>query len=498
MRIVSSPPAASLKSADIIGIGCFEDAKHFSLQSATLEPAARDKIQKILKSKSFSGKAGETFFIPAATRSAGSVYLIGLGPKEKFTLEKVRRAAAKLLSQAKAFRHESLRLELDGFDAGFSAGEIAQAAVEGLRLADYRFDKYKSKPAPESPVKEASLISSAKSGVARALREGEALCEAVSFARDLANEPANVMTPARLAQAARKMASESSLSCRVLAKPELQRLGMGGILGVSQGSAFGPQLIVLESRGRSRRGASSRPIVLVGKGVTFDSGGISLKPGANMDKMKFDMSGAAAVIATMKAAAALRLPLCLVGLVPVVENMPSSTAQRPGDIIRCFNGKTVEVLNTDAEGRLILADALAYAERWKPHAMVDIATLTGACAATFGDVTSAVMGTDADLVHRLIEAGERAGERCWELPLWDEYSESIRATYADIQNISKAQAGTITAGMFLKEFASHTKAWAHLDVAGTAWTDHAKPLAAVGSTGVGVRLLVQLLKSYAE
>ena len=302
------------------------------------------------------------------------------------------------------------------------------------------------------------------------------------------------MTPAKLAQTAKEMAFKNNLKCKVLGKSEIKRLGMGGIIGVSQGSAQEPRFIILENKVKNPK--FKNPVVLVGKGITFDTGGISIKPSNDMDKMKFDMCGAAAVIGTMKVVANLRLPIKVVGLTPVCENMPGGRAQRPGDIVRCLNGKTVEVLNTDAEGRLILADALSYAARYKPKAVIDIATLTGACAATFSDLASGLMGTDPELVGRIQAAGEYTGERCWELPLWEEYGELIKATYADIQNISKKSAGTITAGMFLKEFADHTQSWAHLDVAGTAWADNPKPLSPIGATGVCVRLFVRLLKSY--
>jgi len=487
--------AGTRKSADLVGVGCFEGDKRPLAAASSLDTVTRERIQKALSGKQFSGRNGESFFIPLGTNGVASVFLIGLGRREKYDREKTRRAAAKLLGHAKTFRYETLRIELDSFAEGFGPEDAAAAAVEGLRLSDYRFDKYKTKPAPAPRVAEVELLTAGKHrlpALKRAIAAAEILSEGVLCARDLANEPANVMTPERLAAAAREMASQHGLICRVFDRAAIRRLKMGGVLAVSQGSSHEPRFIALENRAKP----GSRPIVLVGKGVTFDSGGISIKPSGDMDKMKFDMSGAAAVIGAMRVIARLKLPVRVVGLAPAVENMPSSTAQRPGDIIRCLNGKTVEVLNTDAEGRLILADALAYAERYKPRAIVDIATLTGACAATFGDLTCGVMGTDPELVRSLIEAGKKTGERCWELPLWDEYFESIRATYADIQNISKKNAGTITAGMFLKEFAGHTSAWAHLDVAGTAWADNPKPLAAVGSTGFGVRLLVELVKSY--
>ena len=439
---------------------------------------------------------------------AGKVISIGLGNKEKYTLEKARRAAAKAVSQAKGFSAgggpasggQALLVDIESFLGGLGLEDLTAAFVEGIRLSGYRFEKYKSKPSPKTTLKEISLSfktkksSSEASAIRKAHREAEVISGAVYFTRDLANEPANVMTPPALAAAAKEMAKKNGLLFRVLGKEEMKKLGMGGILGVSQGSSFPPQLIILENKAGSK---DQKPVVLVGKGITFDTGGISIKPSGDMDKMKFDMCGAACVIGAMKAAANLKLKVKVIGLVPVCENMPGSKAQRPGDIIRISNGKTVEVLNTDAEGRLILADALSYAKHFSPRAIVDIATLTGACAATFSDLASGVMGTDPELVAKIRQAGEKTGERCWELPLWDEYGELIRATYADIQNISKKNAGTITAGMFLKEFAEHTKSWAHLDIAGTAWNNGSpKPLSPIGATGVGVRLFVELLKNF--
>ncbi|MBI4431874.1 MAG: leucyl aminopeptidase [Candidatus Omnitrophica bacterium] len=420
------------------------------------------------------------------SKAAPVTFFIGLGKREKCALQKIRLFAAKAVDQAKSMKLSRLRIDVDSFEEHFPGTDLAAALVEGAELASYRFDRYKSKKSPEPPVEELELVSNAgpTPAIRRAMDEAETVCEGVFFTRDLANEPANVMTPDRLAKSAAAMAKKNGLTCRVLGLAEIKRLKMGGILGVSQGSANEPRFIILENKVKT-----GKPIVLVGKGITFDTGGISIKPSNDMDKMKFDMCGAAAVIGAMKVVADLKLPVKVVGLVPTCENMPGGRAQRPGDIVRFLNGKTAEVLNTDAEGRLILADALAYAERYKPKALVDIATLTGACAATFGDKCSGLMGTDADLVHRMKEAGEKSGERVWELPLWDEYNDLIRGNFADIQNISKKMAGTITAAMFLKEFAEHTPSWAHLDIAGTAWTDK-------GATGVGVRLFVELVKSY--
>jgi leucyl aminopeptidase len=475
--------------AGVTGLPCFEEKGALSVRPG-FDASLVSKAKKESGEKKFTGKNGESLWV-----AGGSVLLLGLGAEDKLTPEKIRRAAARLLAHAKGLKAATCRLDLDAFGHRFATTETAAWAVEGARLSDYKFNKYKSKAQPAHTVASFELASRDKSKkLEDAIRAAEIISESVLFTRDIANEPANVMTPVRLGQVAKEMARSVGLSCKVLGLDEIRRLKMGGVLGVSQGSSFPPQFIILENKPTSKEA----PIVLVGKGVTFDTGGISIKPSGDMDKMKFDMCGAAAVLGAMRAIAKLKLPVRVVGIAPVVENMPGSKAQRPGDILTCMNGKTVEVLNTDAEGRLILADALAYAERYKPRALVDIATLTGACAAAFGDVCSGLMGTDPDLNERIKKAGETAGERVWELPLWDEYGELIRATYADIQNISKGSAGAITAGMFLKEFTSHTRAWAHLDVAGTAWANSQKPLAAIGSTGVGVRLFIELVKSYAK
>ncbi len=499
MKIQVHVATKSLKVAELLAIGCFEGEKNLSVKTPSLDAASRVKVQHLLAQKKFSGKTGETLLIPAAfVKGGGSLLVIGLGKKEKWNLERVRRAAARLLSQATSLKNNRVCFDLESFSEKNSLAEIAGAAVEGARLSSYRFEKYKSKPKPALDVEEFGLIlgdSRMLKHVTSAVKEAEIVSEGVFFTRNLANEPPNVMTPDHLAESIRQMAVKNNLNCRILKKRDIAKLKMGGILGVSQGSAQEPRFVILENRPRS--GKSVQPIVLVGKGITFDTGGISIKPSNDMDKMKFDMCGAAAVAGAMKVIANLNLPVRVVGLTPICENMPGGNAQRPGDIVRCLNGKTVEVLNTDAEGRLILADALSYAARYKPKALIDAATLTGACAATFSDLATGLLGTDPDLVQRIKEAGERSGERCWELPLWDEYFDLIKATYADIQNVSKKYAGTITAAMFLKEFADHTDSWAHLDIAGTAWNEAApKPLSPIGATGVGVRLFVELVKSY--
>jgi leucyl aminopeptidase len=319
------------------------------------------------------------------------------------------------------------------------------------------------------------------------------VAESANIARILANEPSNVMTPAALAKAALEATRGIGVRCTVRDEHWLRRKKMNAILAVAQGSENPPRLVMLEYNPAGAKGA---PIALVGKGVSFDSGGISIKPSNGMEKMKYDMSGGAAVIAAVQALAKLEIRQRVVGIVPFVENMPSGSAQRPGDVIKTYSGKYVEVLNTDAEGRLILADALAYAQEFKPQAIIDLATLTGACVVALGHEAIGMMGTDDALKARLKEAGEKTGERVWELPLWQEYFEAIKSDVADIKNVGARGAGTITAAMFLKEFVGNYP-WVHLDIAGTAWVEKTShPYLNPGPSGVGVRLLVEAIRNW--
>jgi leucyl aminopeptidase len=311
------------------------------------------------------------------------------------------------------------------------------------------------------------------------------------LARDLVSQPGNVVTPAFLADTAQELAVSNNLKCRVYELEELKELGMNALVAVGKGSVETPRLIVLEYRGA---GEKDRPVVLVGKGITFDSGGISIKPGAGMEEMKTDMAGSAAVLGAMTAAAGLKLPLNLVGVIPTAENMPDGKAYKPGDVVTSLSGTTIEITNTDAEGRLILCDALHFAQKYRPTAMIDLATLTGACVVALGHEASGLMGNDPRLVNALIKADERCGEQVWELPLWDGYGEAMKSDIADLKNAGSREGGSITAGWFLKQFVGKTH-WAHLDIAGTAWGDKSRPCAPKGATGVGVRLLIEYLRN---
>jgi len=320
----------------------------------------------------------------------------------------------------------------------------------------------------------------------KAVREGLAISTGVSLAKDLGNLPGNICTPGYLAKQASDMENNySSLKVSVIEQEQMEELGMGALLSVTRGSREAPKLIIAEYQGGKD---NEKPIVLVGKGVTFDSGGISLKAGAAMDEMKYDMCGAASVLGTLTACAELKLPLNVIGVIPTVENMPDGAASKPGDIVTSMSGQTIEVLNTDAEGRLILCDALTYCERFKPDSVVDIATLTGACVVALGRHASGVMGNHNPLVHDLLNAGKTSGDRAWELPLWDEYNDQLKSNFADIPNIADRTAGTITAACFLSRFTQKLH-WAHMDIAGTAWVSGEKK----GATGRPVPLLTQFL-----
>jgi leucyl aminopeptidase len=380
-------------------------------------------------------------------------------------------------------------------------GEVSQVLTEGALLGLYTLKKYKTAAENEEKdnLRDLFLLASG-STTQRALesgvQRGQILAEAVHLARDLSNSPGNEVNPSYLAKQAQQIAAHTTLRCHVLDVDSIREHQMGCLLGVAQGSEQPPAFIILE---HAPNGAQEKPIVLIGKGITFDSGGISIKPAANMEDMKMDMSGGAAVLGTMQALAKLQYPRRVVGLVPASENLPNGNAVKPGDILRAMSGKTVEVINTDAEGRLILADALAYAvQELKPACMIDLATLTGAVVVALGSQATGMMGTDKVMMDRLRAAGEYSAERVWELPLFEEYGKQIKSDFADIKNVSSnREAGSIIGGAFLKEFVGDTP-WVHLDIAGTAWTRENKPYIPKGATGVGIRLLVKALEALLE
>ena len=489
----------SKTKADLLVFGLFEGEANPPKTLQVAEPVAFQMIKTAIQKKRLSGKEGEQYSTyHDQFKRTSQILALGLGKKDSWSREKFRKRVAEILNYAKNQNCKFVQILTETFtDRSLTSQEVAGLIPETLDRAAYRFDKYltQKKDAPKKEVDRIELLFSKKEQkktLETALEQARIVADAVNFTRNLINEPANVMPPRELARYAREVARAGKIKCQVLGPGEIKKLNMGGVIAVSQGSHEPAQFIILEY-GNAYKNKGT--ICLVGKGVTFDTGGISIKPSRDMEKMKYDMSGAASVLGIFKALSRLKLPLHVVGLAPCVENMPGGGAQRPGDIIKMYNGKSVEVINTDAEGRLILADALAYTEKFKPKAIIDMATLTGACAVTFADKCIGLMGTDHALVEKVIKAGEATGERCWELPLWDEYFDIIKGHHSDMMNAGSGYGGTITAAMFLKEFVP-IKPWVHLDIAGTAWGDSDKPYNSRGATGVGVRLVLELLKNW--
>jgi len=476
-------------AVDCLVVGVFEEAE-LGAAARTLDIACSGRLRKLLERGDFAGRAGETLLLAdLAGIRAPHVLLTGLGARKQWQRKGWRRACSVAIGALARTRIASCALALDRPDAreldDYYFGRVA-AEVTGSTL--YRINDLKTGKKPPPAALQKVLVGPVRRAAAteRGLTHGAAVTAAMSVQRDLANLPANVCTPSYLAAEARALGKRhSSLRVRVLDEAAIRREKMGCLLAVAQGSHQPPRFIVFEHRGR---GKLPPPLVLVGKGVTFDSGGISLKDPPGMDEMKFDMSGAAAVIAALSFAAQLRLPLHLVGLVAAVENMPGGRAVKPGDVATSASGQTVEILNTDAEGRLILADALYYARRFHPTAVVDIATLTGAVVVALGHHHAGVMGNDEPLVRELLAAGQRADDRCWQLPLTEEYAEQLKSNFADFANVGGRDGGAITAATFLGKFTQGLK-WAHLDIAGTAYQSGA----AKGSTGRPTPLISDFL-----
>ncbi|MEK7830831.1 MAG: leucyl aminopeptidase, partial [Acidobacteriota bacterium] len=422
---------------------------------------------------------------------ARRLLLLGAGKQAEFTADNVRRmagTAARILRGKKARTFAFLRRS-DVADV--AVAESAQAATEGALLALFEPDKYHTSDKTESNLSQMILatngddLKAATSGIER----GRIIAEATNFGREIVNEPSNVMTPTELANKAAEVAKTYGLELDVLEEEQMRELGMGSLLGVAQGSAEPAKLIVLTYAPKTK---SDETIAIVGKGVTFDTGGISIKPSDGMEKMKYDMAGGATTISAMRAIAQLKPTVNVLGIVPAVENMPGGRAQRPGDVVRAMTGKTIEVINTDAEGRLILADAVAYARKLGATKIVDLATLTGAVSIALGDLYVAILGNNQEWIDTVMATAKKSGEKFWQLPLDKEYREQIKSEIADIKNVGGRKAGTITGAYFIREFVEDTP-WVHLDIAGTAWNDSNKPYLAVGPTGVCVRTLVNLV-----
>ncbi len=458
-------------------------------------------LTAVLTAKEFQGRSDETLMLHNPTKQGPErILLVGLGKPARLTVNGLRQATCAAATELKKKR--LLRFALDvrcAPSTKIPAATYIQTVAEGLLLANYQYERYLSAKRPDrlQSLEQATLLTtdSATTKVwTAAIATAQAICAGVTFARDLVNAPGNEKSPEFLAFKAVAMAEQHGLKANLLDVHKLRTLGFGALLGVAQGSERPPYLIVLQYQGTDKE---KPPVALVGKGVTFDTGGISLKPAEKMDEMKMDMGGAAAVLGTLLSAAQLQLPINLVAVIPAVENMPSGKAIRPGDILTSLSGKTIEVMNTDAEGRLILADALTYVQRFKPRAVIDVATLTGACIIALGHHAAAVLGNDDKLMAGLCKAGERSGERLWQLPLWEEYATQIKSDFADLKNTGGRPAGTITAAAFLQAFAESCR-WAHLDIAGMAWEDRGVAGRPRGGTGFGVRILIEYLRAVAD
>jgi leucyl aminopeptidase len=456
---------------------------------SALNTATGNQIRQLIDRGDHRGKAGETQWIhhPAGIK-ATRILLLGMGsnpsPSDR-DLKKAITAATEALKKS-GCRNALLPVPSDSDQLL----RWSRLVVETMEAANYhyQFPGSTKKPAQHPELKKITLSAARKQTplIKQAIEQGQAIAAGVSLARRLGDLPANICTPSHLVKEARNIVrNQKNLSIKVLNEQEMAQLGMGALLSVAQGSEQPAKLIIAEYKGTKKSGA---PTVLIGKGVTFDSGGISLKPGATMDEMRFDMCGAASVLGTLQAVRDLQLPIHLVAIVPATENLPSGRATKPGDVVKSLSGKTIEILNTDAEGRLILCDAITYAERYQPKEIIDIATLTGACVVALGKHAAGLLSNDDALANALLQAGEESADRCWRLPLWDDYQSQLDSNFADMGNIGGPEAGTITAACFLSRFAQEQR-WAHLDIAGAAWNQGKEK----GATGRPVSLLVQYL-----
>ncbi|MFB0515870.1 MAG: leucyl aminopeptidase [Candidatus Neomarinimicrobiota bacterium] len=474
---------------EFLALGMFQD-KGIGASQRSVDEVLGGLIAKVLERKDFKGKKDETLVLFTGAPLA-RVALVGLGKEEKFTTDVARQAAGKAVSLARKANLTSCSLL--AFESDLPADDLAQALAEGLILGSYHFMEHKK---PEEDARELESLSLYGPVSAEGLKRGNILGASVCLARDLQNHPSNVATPTRLAEEARRIARGPHMTCTVFDRKQFTALGMGALAGVAAGTDQPPKFILIEYKGGK---AGEAPLALVGKGLTFDSGGICIKPSEKMDEMKFDMSGGGAVLGVMEAVSRLQPRINIVAAIPSTENLPGGKAQKPGDIVKAYSGKTIEVINTDAEGRLILADALSYVvDKYKPVAVLDFATLTGAVLVALGHRASGLMGNNDDLIEEVKRASEKTGERVWQLPLWEEYAEDIKSKVADVKNVGEGRlAGTIAGGIFLKEFVGETP-WAHLDIAGTAWQDKDLPYTPGGGSGVAVRLVTQLILDRAK
>jgi len=496
MKLTVATGSPAKAAADALVCALTDKPRALPKALAALDRALDGLIANALRSKELTGERNKVVpFHTGGRLPAGKVICVGLGPAEKLSLEHVRQAAGVAAKAARDWGARTVAFAGETFRAdGAAASERASALAEAILLSQYRFDRFKKKRDDAKRLTAATLlVPAAQVAAARAaVRRAAMVSEAVADARDLVNLPGNELTPETLARAARQVARKAGLTCRVIQGKALETNRLAGVRAVGAGSTHPPRFIILEYR-PARSGG--KPLVLIGKGVTFDSGGLSLKSAANMADMKTDMGGASAAINTMAVVARLKPKFPVIALVPAVENMPSGSASRPGDIIRYASGQTVEIGNTDAEGRLVLADALLWAKRYKPAAVIDLATLTGACVVALGEHAIGLFSTHTEFARRISDAGAATFERVWQMPLWEEYEPQLDSDVADMRNVGGRPAGVITAALFLKKFVD-AYPWAHLDIAGTASIEKERPYTPKGATGVGVRLLTHLIANW--
>ena len=484
-------------AAEALAVTVFKDEKPTSGLLKDLDKASGGQVAAVIKSEEFKGESGETALVrlsPKGKMKASRLLLVGVGDKKEFKAYDVGVAAGTATRALRKANAKSI-----AFSSRLAGGseEAAQCAAQTAITSQFELDKYKTKDKIDKSVGKFGFHSDGANAadVKRGLARGQAIGESMNFTRDLANEPPNILTPTEMANRAQKMAKEVGLKCEILDEARMKKMGMGSLLSVSIGSEQPAKLIVLRYTPTKNTGKKGDLLALVGKGITFDTGGISIKPAEGMEAMKYDMSGGATVIGTMRAIAKLKPTVPVLGVVAAVENMPDGKATRPSDVVTAMTGKTVEILNTDAEGRLILADAVAYAEQQGATRIVDMATLTGAVIIALGNHNTGIMGNDQGFVDQIIQLGKEAGENFWQLPLGKEYSKQIKSDIADIKNIGpRGKAGTIMGAAFIQEFIDKAK-WAHLDIAGTAWEDSVRPHQAKGPTAVAVRTLIKLVES---
>ena len=486
--------------ADAIAVNLFQGVTRFGSTTEAVDKALNGAITDLRESGDFKAELGQTAVIYSRRAiPARRVIVVGLGQLEKFDLEAVRRASGAVVNQAQTLNIERLAIVVHGVDlGGLQLKEATQATVEGALLAAYQFNELKTADNSESVSNLTDLLiieaEAEKVGVVRQETHiGYVVCKAVQLARDLGNRPANVATPSHLAEIAQKIAKTTNMSCEIFDQSKMRELGMGALLGVAKGSEEPPRFIILEHNA-GRKDLDT--IVIVGKGITFDSGGISIKPRQGMEVMKFDMMGGATVLGAMQAVGELDIPLHVVGLVPATENLPSGSANKPGDLLKALDGKTIEIISTDAEGRLVLADGLAYAQRFQPDAVIDLATLTGSSRTALGPYAMALFTNDDLLTDAVKSAAEITGERVWPLPLYQEHKDELKSSVADLKNGGESQYGGACIGAaFLSNFVGDFP-WVHLDMTPIAWTQKANGYIPKGATGTGVRLLVQLLRTW--